>query len=76
MDFTRAYVIEESATNQVNDAHSFTVTVEKNDGTGWVPAAGVAVSGSATGVGSITSPCGTTDANGECTITIDSALPG
>ena len=69
--------IVESGTNPVNTTHNFTVTVEKNDGTGWVAASGVSVTGSITGVGSITSTNpANTDGSGHMTITITSAVPG
>ncbi len=68
--------IVESATNQVNDDHSFTVTVEFNDGGGWDPAVGVSVTGS-TDFGTITSTNpALTNASGQMTITVNSATPG
>src|SRR5690606_31020012 len=42
--------IEEDATNRVGGPHAFTVTVEKNDGSGWEPVQGVTVDPDATGV--------------------------
>jgi hypothetical protein len=69
--------IGESGTNPINTAHNFTVTVEKNDGSGWVAASGVSVTGSISGVGSITSTNpANTDVNGHMTITITSAVAG
>jgi hypothetical protein len=72
-----------SGTNKVGDAHTFTVTVEKDagDGSGFVPAAGVNVDASSTGVGSITGgTCdntgGDTNASGQCTIVVDSDATG
>jgi hypothetical protein len=68
--------IVESGTNPVNTPHNFTVTVEKNDGTGWVAADGVSVLGS-TNFGTITSlNPDTTDSAGQMTITVNSATPG
>ncbi|MBA2383845.1 MAG: hypothetical protein H0V68_04175, partial [Actinobacteria bacterium] len=72
--------ISENATNQVNDPHTFTVLVEKNDGTGWSDAAGVTIGSTSTGVGSITGgscgPSGPTNADGECTVIVNSVTPG
>src|SRR2546427_266082 len=61
-----------SSTNGVGSPHTFTVTVEKNLGTGggWVAAASETVTSSLTGPGSITSgTCtgtGMTDSFGQC----------
>ncbi len=70
--------IVHSAVNQVNTAHTFVVTVEKNDGTGWAAASGVVVTPSETGVGSITNETCTagTDASGQCKVTVNSSSPG
>lgn len=69
-----------SGTNKINDAHTFTVTVEKNDGTAWAPAAGLTVTPSETGVGSLTGTgtCETavTNASGQCTIIVSSSAAG
>jgi uncharacterized repeat protein (TIGR01451 family) len=70
-----------NATNQVGEEHTFTVTVKANYGDPdvWVPAAGVTVSASAAGVGGITSgTCQTdvTDADGQCTVLVNSSIPG
>ncbi len=69
-------------TNEVNQQHVLTVKVQKEDpSTGFSlgPAAGVEVTGTITsGPGSFVNgdnTC-TTNANGECTLTITSALPG
>ena len=69
-------------TNEVNDNHELTVKVQKVDpSTGFSlgPAVGVNVTGTITsGPGSFVSgdnTC-TTDLNGECTLTITSAVPG
>jgi len=70
--------IGDSGTNQVGQEHTFTVTVEQNDGSGWSPAADVAVS-SSTDFGTITGgtcTSGNTDANGQCTIIVNSNDPG
>ena len=75
--------IQTSDTNGIGEPHTFTVTVEKNLGLGggWVPAAGVNVDASETGIGSITGgTCdntgGDTDASGECTIVVNSNSAG
>jgi hypothetical protein len=84
-DNTKTYVdaritIGQTDTNQVGDPHTFTVFVEKNDGTGWTPASGVTIGSSKTGVGSITGgtcgPTGTTGADGKCTVIVNSNVPG
>ena len=73
--------IAESGTNGITEPHTFTVKVEKNDGSGWVAAADETVTASETGVGDITG--GTcdgvdadTDINGQCTIIVNSATAG
>ena len=78
-------------TNEVGHAHTFTVTVMKNNGSGFVPAAGVTVTATATAndgatitsAGGSTPLCvsgspatATTDANGQCTITVNSSTGG
>ena len=69
--------IVESGTNPVNTAHNFTVTVEKNDGTGWSAAVGVNVTPSISGVGSITSSGPyITNGSGQVIITVNSAVAG
>lgn len=70
-----------SDTNFVDEPHTFAVTVEQNDGTGWTPAVGIAVDPSEVGVGDITggtcdgSAPGTDDL-GQCTIVVSSSVPG
>jgi len=79
--------IDPDGTNEVGDPHTFTVTVETNDGTGWVPASGESVTtsltdtnGAVAGVNSGSSTCappgGTLDANGECVIVFESPSGG
>jgi hypothetical protein len=75
--------IAASGTGQVGTSRTFTVTVEKNDGSGWAPADGVAVNGMLTSgsVGAITGgTCdGTepdTDGSGHCTIIVSSGATG
>ena len=73
--------IAASATNQVDHPYTVTVTVEKNDGSGWVAASGVNVLGSLAGVGSIIGgTCddsgGDTESDGTCTVIVDSSVPG
>jgi uncharacterized repeat protein (TIGR01451 family) len=76
-----------TATNEVNDAHTFTVLVEQNDGNGWDPASpSVHVDFTLTPVGATPvlnaalSTCDdaglNTDVNGECKIVFNSATPG
>src|SRR5207247_7373224 len=68
-----------SGTNQVGAPHTFTVTVEKDSGSGFGPAADVTVASSLAGVGNITGgSCTTTvtDANGQCTVTVNSTATG
>jgi uncharacterized repeat protein (TIGR01451 family) len=71
--------IFESGVNRVGQAHDFTVTVEScpGDGTGWVPAAGINVTPTHSGVGSITSTGPyVTDSSGQVTITVNSNVTG
>ncbi len=72
--------IGQSGTNPVNSPHTFTVFVEKNDGTGWSAASGVTINSTASGVGSITGgscgPTGATSAAGTCTVIVNSSVPG
>lgn len=70
--------IATSGTNGITEAHTFTVTVEKNDGTGWTPASGVVVTPSESGAGDITGEtCSAgTDGNGQCTVTVNSNTAG
>ena len=80
--YVDAYItIEADATNEVGDPHTFTVTVYENDGSSptYTRAAGEMVSVS--GVGSVGTISGgtcmsPTDTNGQCTVLVDSALPG
>ena len=74
--------VSANGTNKVGDPHTFTVLVEKNDGTGWTPAENVAVTSTESGVGSITGgTCGApntgpTTAAGTCTIIVNSNAVG
>jgi uncharacterized repeat protein (TIGR01451 family) len=71
--------IFESGVNRVGQAHDFTVTVEScpGDGTGWVPAAGINVTPTHSGVGSITSTGPyVTDSSGQVTVTVNSNVTG
>ncbi len=68
-----------TATNAVNQPHTITATVTKNDGSGSTPAIGVLVtfsipSGSATFVGGVNT-C-TTNASGQCSVQINSLTTG
>src|SRR3989344_677719 len=66
-------------TNVVNDPHTFTVTVERNDGTGWIAASNEDVAESEICIGSITGgtcTIGNTNISGQCTIIVSSATPG
>ncbi|MDR9460057.1 MAG: hypothetical protein RI591_07965, partial [Dehalococcoidia bacterium] len=68
--------IVESGTNPVGTPHDFTVTVEQNEGTGWIAAPGVSVNGS-TDFGTIWSTLpATTNASGQMTITVNSSVAG
>jgi hypothetical protein len=71
--------IFESGVNPIGVEHDFTVTVEKyfEESTGWEPAAGVNVTPTHTGVGSIqsTGPY-ITDSLGQVTVTVNSAVAG
>jgi uncharacterized repeat protein (TIGR01451 family) len=71
--------IIESGVNPVGQPHDFTVTVEKylGESTGWVPAAGVNVTPTHSGVGSITSTGPyVTDGSGQVTVTVNSNVAG
>ncbi len=76
--------ITPNATNEINDPHTFTVTLEKDlgDGAGFVPAAGETVlvtltSINGSSIANVTSNCsGGTDAAGQCTVTFTSPTPG
>lgn len=67
-------------TNEVGDSHTFTVLVEKNDGTGWVDAQGVVPTitfpGGAPGTVNTSDCDGGTDSNGECDVIINSNVAG
>src|SRR5205814_668987 len=71
--------IEGTATNEVGHSHTFTVTFEQNDGSGWSEvAAGTKPVGSVSPVqGTKTDNCalrGTV--SGVCTVVINSSTPG
>jgi hypothetical protein len=71
--------IAPNATNPVGIAHTFTVTVEMNDGGGWDPVVGVNVTPSLAGgsVGAIISaPPYTTNGSGEVTVSVNSSSAG
>lgn len=72
--------ISQTGTNEADQEHTFTVFVEKNDGTGWVDAAGVTINSTESGDGAITGgtcgPSGPTDVNGECTVIVNFASAG
>ena len=68
-----------SATNEINDPHTFTIKVEQNDSSGWVNVTGATPT--VTFDPTITPSSDTcadpgTDGNGQCTVTINSAIPG
>jgi len=71
--------ITPNGVNRVGTPHTFTVFVEKNDSTGWTPAAGVTIA-STTNFGSITGgtcgPAGPTGADGKCTVIANSNATG
>jgi|GEM_PF-2278784 len=71
--------IVESGVNLVDQPHDFTITIEKylGESTGWVPAAGVNVTPTHSGVGSITSTGPyMTDGSGQVTVTVNSNVAG
>src|SRR5262245_56530512 len=72
--------IEGTATNEVGKSHTFTVTFEQNDGTGWSPVpTGTKPTVSITPApGTKTDNCASTgtDATGKCTVVINSSTPG
>ena len=78
----RINVTPETATNLVGNAHTFTVKIESTtNGTSWSPVVGVHPTVGISGVGSITGgtcipTTGLTDAQGECTVIVDSATTG
>ncbi|NOZ71055.1 MAG: hypothetical protein GXP38_03950 [Chloroflexi bacterium] len=75
----RISIDPDSAVNETGDSHTFTITVEKNEGTGWVPAAGVYPDVTITPTpDNVTDNCATsgTDANGQCTVVINSNSGG
>jgi hypothetical protein len=83
-DAVKTYVdarisIDPDDTNEVDDPHTFVVTVEENDGTGWAAAAGESVTitfpGGAPGTVD-DSDCATTDVLGQCDVDINSAVAG
>jgi hypothetical protein len=80
-----AISISPDATNEVNHSHTFTVTVLRNDGTGFVPAPGIPIVYTLTdsnGASHTTSPnppttCDSgTDGTGKCNIVFTSATGG
>ena len=69
------------ATNDINDPHTFTITVKENDGDGWINASGELVTftlvnntAGAAFVGGVDT-C-TTNVSGQCTVQINSSTPG
>ncbi len=73
--------IDANSTNEINNSHTFTVTVKSDPGTGIFGAvSGATVTPGITGTGSLTGTgtceTGTTDVNGQCTIIVNSATPG
>jgi len=75
--------VSTSGANLVDDSRTFTVTVEKDDGTGggWMPAVGIAVDPSAAGVGGIiggscNNSAPDTNTSGQCTIIVNSSATG
>ncbi len=73
--------IGDTATNPLNEPHTFTVKVEKKVGSAdWEPVVGVSPSVAYSPVpatpGSSPVVCGPTDADGECTVTINSPVAG
>ncbi|MFL5936047.1 MAG: hypothetical protein ACJ76U_04320, partial [Gaiellaceae bacterium] len=73
--------IAPNATNEINQLHTFTVTLETDTGSGFSPAAGKTVTVTLSGInGANPNPAGpftgTTDANGQFAVTFKSATPG
>jgi hypothetical protein len=73
--------IAPNGVNEVNSNHTFTVTVTKNDGSGFVAASGASVTVTLTNAGGATavpagSLTGTTDSNGQFKVTFTSASAG
>ena len=75
----RVTVTPETATNYVDQPHTFTVLVEQDTGAGFAPLpdaeVALAVSGTATPDPPVPTSC-TTDAAGQCLITVTSSVPG
>jgi prealbumin domain-containing protein len=71
--------IEGTATNEVGHSHTFTVTFEQNDGTGWsaVPVGTKPTVSISPLPGTVTDNCGSTGtgALGTCTVVINSSTP-
>lgn len=76
-----------TATNNINDPHTFTVTVMENDGSGWVAAAGEHIdftltdgNGATSVLNAAASTCddigANTNGSGECMIVLNSVTPG
>lgn len=67
-------------TNEVDAAHTFTVTIQKTAGTGWLGISGIkpTVTFSPSNPGTITDNCASTGTNtsGQCTVVINSASAG
>jgi hypothetical protein len=81
----RVSVVPASAVNGVGDQHVFTVTVETNDGSGWMPAAGLVADETfftfaftPADPQSVVNGCADpgTDANGICSVVINNDSPG
>ncbi|MFM7225204.1 MAG: beta strand repeat-containing protein [Actinomycetota bacterium] len=79
--------ITANGTNEVGDPHTFTVTLQTNDGTGWAAAAGESVTTSLTdtngasasvnsGASTCAPPGGTLNGSGQCTIVFQSGSAG
>jgi phosphoheptose isomerase len=77
--------IAPAATNEINHSHTFTVTLQKDSGSGFQPAAGEHVTVTLTDsngaahtapTGSCTTAGPNTDVNGQCTITFSSPSAG
>ena len=71
--------IGDSATNHVGQAHTFTVTVKGDSGTGLQPVAGIKPTVTLAPVpGSVTDNCASTETNaaGQCTVIINSDVAG
>ena len=75
----RISITPNSSTNEVNDDHNFTVTVEQNTGLGWGPVSAGTLANAIvnTSAGIDASDCNNgVNASGQCTVTVNSGIAG